>query len=125
MNGLSVHMGHRHRKLSNCDDLESIQIDQIDGNTEVEEEESSKISKFRKMSYTISCNEPKIEHDVDKDLTKVMIFIHISGWDTDKYKENYSVKVLAEHLLEDFPITSAIKLQLLNHMLKTLPWPKG
>ena len=54
--GVSVHMGHTHRKHSNHDDLESSQddvIDQIDGNTEVQEEESSEISQFIEISYTI------------------------------------------------------------------------
>ena len=115
-------MGHTHRKHSNRDDLESSQddlIDQMDGTTEVEEEENSEISQFREISYTISCNESKTEKDVDKDLMKVWKFVHISGWDKDPDQENFSVKVLAEDLCEDFPISEA------DHMLKTLPWPKG
>ena len=91
----------------------------MDGNTEVEEEENSEMSQFREISYTISCNESKTEKEVDKDLMKVWKFVHISGWDTDPDQENYSVKVLAEDLCEDFPISAA------DHMLKTLPWPKG
>ena len=45
--GVSVHMGHSHRKPSNCEDLESSQdevIEQVDGNTEVEDEDTSEIS---------------------------------------------------------------------------------
>ena len=45
--GVSVHMGHSHRKPSNLQDLESSLnevIQQVDGNIEVEEEDQSEIS---------------------------------------------------------------------------------
>lgn len=114
--GVSVHAGHTHRKLSNCEDLESSQIDQIDGTTEVEEEE---ISVYREILYTISCNEPKTEKEVEEDLRRVWKFVHVSGWGADEDQGNFIVKVGAEDLSEDFPI------ELADHMLKTLPWPKG
>ena len=64
-------MGHTHRKAPTCEDMEPSQdviIEQIDGHSEVQEEE---ISIYREISYMIVCNEFKSESEMDKDLRKV------------------------------------------------------
>ena len=66
--GVSVHMGHTHRKPSNSEDLQSSQnvmIEQIYGNSEVQEEETRI---YREISYIIACDKSKSETQMDKDL---------------------------------------------------------
>ena len=90
-------------------------IKQIDGNIEVEEEYKSNL---REISYTVSCNELKTTKEVEDDLGKVWKFSHISGWGAEPEQDNFTVVVGAEDLSKDFTVDLA------DHMLKTLPWPK-
>ena len=115
---VSVHMGHTHKKENIDNDLESSKnIEQIDGNCELQMDES--ISDEREITYTISCKEVKTKSEVEEDLGEVWKYKHLSGWGVESENETFIVIVGSKKICEDFSATSA------DHMLETLPWPKS
>ena len=139
--GVSVHMGHSHRKPSNCEDLESSQdevIEQVDGNTEVEDEDKSEISKKSikenelktKSGYvTVDVKEvsktyeivikESMKNNIDEELESFWEEIPINAFSTNKELFYTTVEISCWKFSESFTASSAASL------LKSLPWPDG
>ena len=143
--GVSVHMGHSHRKYSNCEDS-SINglIEQIDGNTELEEEDKSEISnksltekvimkeaevqtkpgfvtlevKEVAKTYEIFVKE-SLKENINQELESFWEGNGINGFSVKQVFNNFHVDISCWEFSESFTAFSAASL------LKSIPWPDG
>ena len=134
-------MGHSHRKPSNCEDLESSQdevIEQVNGNTEVEDEDKSDFSnkslkenevqtksgyvsvevKEVSKTYEIVVKE-SMKDSINEELDSIWEEIPINAFSTNKELFYTTVEISCWEFSESFTASSAASL------LKSLPWPDG
>jgi hypothetical protein len=133
-------MGHSHKKSSNCD-LESSQndvIEQIDGNTEIDDETSNKslapevknaevqtepnlvTVAVKEVAKTYEIFVPlSIRDKIDEELESFWEGININGFSVEKSHYDFSVDISCWELSDSFTASSAASL------LCSLPWPDG